>query len=242
MSSTPLAGRLVALVAFPRELFIDATSALERAGAEWQALSSGAAPPANASLVVTTPAVDAGRFRGPVLVVGSLEDISRADLPAGVEFVVGPPLRGDELVLRAAHVLEMQARQRMRRAPAETPVVVAADDDPTTTAIVRAVVSQNAMICHTAADGKTALELVRRHRPGVVVLDVNMPFLGGFEVLAAIRNDSEISATPVVMLTSVQQESDVVRAFSLGADDYVVKPFNPMELLARLKRIVRKAV
>jgi DNA-binding response OmpR family regulator len=67
-----------------------------------------------------------------------------------------------------------------------------------------------------------------------------MPYIDGFEVLSTLRNDPETAEVPIVMLTSVQQESDIVRGFGLGADDYVVKPFNPMELLARIRRLVRR--
>ncbi|HEU5162503.1 MAG TPA: response regulator, partial [Thermoanaerobaculia bacterium] len=96
------------------------------------------------------------------------------------------------------------------------------------------------MDCEIAADGREALERARALVPDAMILDVNMPYLDGFEVLAAMRNESALQDVPVIILTSVQQESDVVRGFALGADDYVVKPFNPMELLARLRRIVEK--
>ena len=82
--------------------------------------------------------------------------------------------------------------------------------------------------------------MIRRVAPSVVVLDVHMPFIDGFNVLTAIRQDPQNDGTAVVMLTSMQQEADVVRAFSLGADDYVVKPFNPLELVARIKRLIKK--
>jgi DNA-binding response OmpR family regulator len=119
-------------------------------------------------------------------------------------------------------------------------VVLAADDDPTTTAIVRAVVTKNAMVCHVARNGAEAIDLARELVPDAIVLDVNMPFRDGFEVLSALREEPRTAAIPVLMLTSVQQEADVVKGFRLGADDYVLKPFNPMELLARIKRLVRR--
>ena len=75
-------------------------------------------------------------------------------------------------------------------------------------------------------------------RPQVAVLDVNMPGMDGFEVLAAIR--AEGIPSRVVLLTARQQETDVIRGFTLGADDYVVKPFSPMELVARLKRLLSR--
>ena len=77
---------------------------------------------------------------------------------------------------------------------------------------------------------------IRELCPHAVVLDVNMPGMDGFQVLAAIRH----AALPVkvIMSTARQNESDVLRGFELGADDYVVKPFNPLELVARLKRLL----
>jgi DNA-binding response OmpR family regulator len=63
--------------------------------------------------------------------------------------------------------------------------------------------------------------------------------MDGFEVLAAVRNDPRIQTVPIVLLTSRQQESDIVRGFGLGADDYIIKPFSPMELMARIRRLLR---
>jgi DNA-binding response OmpR family regulator len=92
------------------------------------------------------------------------------------------------------------------------------------------------MECHLAADGPKALDAVRRLRPQAAILDVNMPGMDGYEVLSAIR--AENLPVRVMLLTARQQESDIIRGFTLGADDYVVKPFSPMELVARLKRLV----
>jgi len=114
--------------------------------------------------------------------------------------------------------------------------VVVADDDPTVLALVRAAIENFGMECVTASDGTTGIDTIRRVRPDAAVLDVNMPGMDGYEVLAAIRGES--IPTRVLLLTARQQESDVIRAFSLGADDYVVKPFSPLELVARLKRLL----
>ena len=76
----------------------------------------------------------------------------------------------------------------------------------------------------------------RRYRPHAAVLDVNMPGMDGYEVLSAVR--AEEIPVRVLLLTARQQESDVIRGFTLGADDYVVKPFSPMELVARMKRLL----
>lgn len=236
-----LNGRPVALVALPRQLMLDVTAALDLAEVVWQASSSAARLDATGvGLIITSAEAAAGleRQRCPVMALASIDAVGKLDPRICDDFVVAPPLDGAELLVRAGNLLVR--RPAAVRSGAAVPVVVAADDDPTTTAIVRAVVTQNGMTCHMGSDGKMALELVRRHRPAVVILDVNMPHLDGLQVLSSIRQDPEIASTPVVMLTSVQQEADVVRAFALGADDYVVKPFNPMELLARLKRIIRK--
>jgi DNA-binding response OmpR family regulator len=119
---------------------------------------------------------------------------------------------------------------------AERTRVVIADDDPTVLALVRTALANFGMECYTAIDGPSALETIRRYRPHAAVLDVNMPGMDGYEVLSAVR--SEGVPVRVLLLTARQQESDVIRGFTLGADDYVVKPFSPMELVARMKRLL----
>jgi CheY-like chemotaxis protein len=114
--------------------------------------------------------------------------------------------------------------------------VVIADDDPTVLLLVRTALQNFGMECVPASDGPQALEIIRRIRPHAAVLDVNMPGMDGYAVLAAIRREG--IPLRVLLLTARQQESDVIRGFTLGADDYVVKPFSPMELVARLKRLL----
>jgi DNA-binding response OmpR family regulator len=103
-------------------------------------------------------------------------------------------------------------------------------------ALVRTALANFSMACVTAPNGSDALEIIRTRRPQAAVLDVNMPGMDGYEVLAAIRRE-EIP-TRVLMLTARQQENDILRGFALGADDYVIKPFSPVELTARLKRLL----
>ena len=121
------------------------------------------------------------------------------------------------------------------RRPSERSRVAIADDDPTVLALVRTALANFGMECYTAVDGPSALETIRAYRPHAAVLDVNMPGMDGYEVLSAVRKE-EIPVR-VLLLTARQQESDVIRGFTLGADDYVVKPFSPMELVARMKRL-----
>jgi DNA-binding response OmpR family regulator len=89
----------------------------------------------------------------------------------------------------------------------------------------------------TAGDGETALELFFEQAPDVVLLDVGLPKVDGFEVLRRIR---QVSDAPVLMLTARGEELDKVRGLEIGADDYVTKPFSPLELLARIKAVLRR--
>jgi CheY-like chemotaxis protein len=114
--------------------------------------------------------------------------------------------------------------------------VLIADDDMTVRMIVRSAIQGAGIKCRMACNGNEALQMARDCRPPAAVLDVNMPGLDGYEVLSAIRN--EALPVRVILLTARQQEADITRGFTLGADDYIVKPFNPAELLARLKRFL----
>ena len=114
--------------------------------------------------------------------------------------------------------------------------IVIADDDVTVRTLVRAVLENEGLRCRLASNGPEALDEIRKQRPQAAVLDVNMPGMDGFEVLAAIRDEG--LPVRVILLTARQHQNDVVRGFSLGADDYIIKPVRPMELVARLKRLL----
>src|ERR1035437_2421823 len=123
-----------------------------------------------------------------------------------------------------------------RRSLSGKPEIVIADDDLHVLAVVRNALQSLGIECRSAVSGPEALNMIRELCPFAAVLDVNMPGMDGFEVLAAIRQ----AALPVkvIMLTARQNERDILRGFELGADDYVVKPFNPLELAARLQRFL----
>jgi len=91
----------------------------------------------------------------------------------------------------------------------------------------------------TAFDGKEGLEKIRSERPNLVVLDVMMPYMDGFEVLKTIRREPETENLPVIMLTAKAQDKDVFEGYHYGADMYLTKPFNPMELVTFVKRIAQ---
>lgn len=91
----------------------------------------------------------------------------------------------------------------------------------------------------TAFDGKEGLEKIRAEKPNLVVLDVMMPYMDGFEVLKALRREPETETLPVIMLTAKAQDKDVFEGYHYGADMYLTKPFNPMELVTFVKRITQ---
>ena len=93
----------------------------------------------------------------------------------------------------------------------------------------------------TAYDGKDGLEKVKSEKPDMLVLDVMMPYMDGFEVLKTLRRDPATDTLPVIMLTAKAQDKDVFEGYHYGADMYLTKPFNPNELLSFVKRIAQGA-
>lgn len=91
----------------------------------------------------------------------------------------------------------------------------------------------------TAYDGKEGLEKVKTEKPDLLVLDVMMPYMDGFEVLKAIRKEPDTEKLPVIMLTAKAQDKDVFEGYHYGADMYLTKPFNPRELVTFVKRIAQ---
>jgi len=115
--------------------------------------------------------------------------------------------------------------------------VLVVDDAPNIVELLRLYLEQAGYATIAAADGPTAIELHRRHRPDLVLLDVMLPGLDGFEVCRAIRREAD---TPILMLTARSDDVDAIVGLELGADDYVTKPFNPRALVARVKAILRR--
>src|SRR5436305_1538010 len=109
--------------------------------------------------------------------------------------------------------------------PAERILVV--DDEPDITALVAYHLARAGYRVSTSANGMDALNAVRTERPGLVVLDLMLPGLSGYEVIEQIRHDPATSELPVIMLTARKDETDRVRGLTLGADDYLTKPFSP---------------
>ena len=116
--------------------------------------------------------------------------------------------------------------------------VLVADDDADLRELIAFTLGQAGYLVIKAADGPAAVRAFETESADLVVLDINMPRLSGFQVCEAIRARSRV---PVMMLTVRGEEEDLVRALDLGADDYLTKPFSPRTLLARIKALLRRA-
>jgi len=117
-------------------------------------------------------------------------------------------------------------------------LILAVDDEPKMTRFMRLNLELEGYAVREATNGLEALDKVREELPDLVLLDVMMPEMSGFETLERIR---EMSNVPVIMLTAKGEEEDKVHGLELGADDYVTKPFSPRELSSRIKALLRRA-
>ena len=116
--------------------------------------------------------------------------------------------------------------------------VLIVEDDRNTAALIKTYLEKEGFKATVAYDGEKALEMIKTANPGFVILDIMLPKMDGWEVCRRLRSFSDV---PVLMLTAREEEIDRVLGLSLGADDYVVKPFSPRELLERVKAILRRA-
>lgn len=122
----------------------------------------------------------------------------------------------------------------------ESSSAVLVEDDEDTAQLLEFMLVREGFIVHVAKDGKRALSLIDSVKPPkVVLLDIMLPFISGFQLLEHIRKKNEWADTSVIMLSSKHDESVIVRAIESGASDYVVKPFNWDELIARIKRFLK---
>lgn len=119
------------------------------------------------------------------------------------------------------------------------PAVLVAEDDEQISYLLRFLLEREGYRVLLARDGNEVIRLIDEiPPPRLAILDIMMPYADGFELLARIRAKPDWRDTPVIMLTARSQEKDIVRALDMGASDYVVKPFLPEELKARIRRLV----
>ena len=118
--------------------------------------------------------------------------------------------------------------------------ILVVEDDPVTARFVRSLLVEKGYEVLSADDGERAVSLAATLLPDLVITDLVMPYRDGFDVVRALRNDARTKAMPVIVLSMRDREEDIVRGLEQGADDYVVKPFNARELLARVRKQLQR--
>jgi two-component system, OmpR family, phosphate regulon response regulator PhoB len=159
-------------------------------------------------------------------------------------------MKGGELVQRIRHVAVTHGRLTRRRvqgqlqdvtdAATTAERVLVVDDEPDIVALVAYHLAKSGYSVSTATSGTDGLAAAKREKPALVVLDLMLPGLSGLEVMEELRGDSATSGIAVLMLTARREESDRIKGLTLGADDYLTKPFSPQELVLRVAAILRR--
>ncbi|WP_245932525.1 response regulator transcription factor [Isoalcanivorax indicus] len=121
------------------------------------------------------------------------------------------------------------------------PLVLLVEDDPLVGELLEYLLGREGFAVHWSRDGRAAHEQIASGRAFAgAVLDVMLPYVDGYSLVRQLRDSEAHAGIPILMLTARAQEQDVVRALDLGADDYLVKPFQPGELTARLRRLMKR--
>ena len=178
----------------------------------------------------------------PVLVVGPSQTVLEG---AGGAYrwprdLLHDPWSEAELLVRLFRLLEPHGRPPDvgDRESRMEPLVLLADDDPELIALVDVTLRNDGIRCRTADNGLTALRMARELVPDLILLDIRMPAMNGFEVLETIRRDPNLQTLPVILLTGCDDPADFVRGGELHADQYLGKPVSPNTLLNRVKRLL----
>lgn len=119
--------------------------------------------------------------------------------------------------------------------------ILVVDDDKQIVRLVKTYLEQAQYRVLTAHDGEDALRVIRRERPDLVVLDLQLPGQDGWEITRRMRTDEALQTIPILMLTARVEDADKILGLELGADDYLTKPFNPREVVARVRAILRRS-
>jgi two-component system alkaline phosphatase synthesis response regulator PhoP len=119
--------------------------------------------------------------------------------------------------------------------------ILVVDDDKEIVRLVRSYLEKAGYSVLVAYDGETALHSLRREKPDLLVLDLMLPDRDGWDITRLIRNDDHLAAMPIIMLTARVEDSDKIVGLEIGADDYITKPFNPREVVARVRALLRRS-
>jgi CheY-like chemotaxis protein len=171
----------------------------------------------------------------------SIERIASALSPPLLDLAIGaadaPQGSTLETLIEQADLALAEDRVRRGQGTSRRLTVLVAEDDPDVMRIVDARLKSAGYLTLLAFDGQQALDVIDKNAPAVLLLDMMMPKLTGFDVLTRMRERPNRPRT--IVLSGRGRDEDVTRAFELGADDYVTKPFNPDELIARVARLTR---
>jgi DNA-binding response OmpR family regulator len=118
--------------------------------------------------------------------------------------------------------------------------ILVVDDDRDIVRLVRSYLEKAGYQVLTAYDGESALQVLRSEKPQLLILDLMLPDKDGWDVARLVRADSNIAATPIIMLTARVEDNDKIVGLEIGADDYITKPFNPREVVARVRALLRR--
>lgn len=118
--------------------------------------------------------------------------------------------------------------------------ILVVDDDRDIVRLVRSYLEKAGYQILTAYDGDTALKILKAEKPQLLILDLMLPDKDGWDVVRLVRSDSQIAATPIIMLTARVKDTDKIVGLEIGADDYITKPFNPREVVARVRALLRR--
>ena len=121
------------------------------------------------------------------------------------------------------------------------PTVLVVDDDPVILRLLQVNFELEGIEVAIAVDGEEGLKMIQNDPPDLVISDIMMPKVNGLELLAALRSSPDTASMPVILLSAKAQVADVQRGLELGADDYVTKPFDPLELIDRVYKVLAKS-
>jgi len=138
-------------------------------------------------------------------------------------------------------VISLVTRHVSRYNPLMSQRILVVDDDRQIVRLVQSYLQQAGFTVLTAYDGEEALHAIRREKPDLVVLDLMLPKRDGLEITRLMRSDEVLATIPILMLTARVDDVDKILGIELGADDYVTKPFNPQEVVVRVKAILRRS-
>jgi DNA-binding response OmpR family regulator len=247
-----LAGKRFALFGFQQDEGASLTRVIERYQAFSRTLISGTFPSAEVvrpfdAVILNAMTVPSALppWNRPFLLIGPQSSLMELQpvRDGAVEFLFSPWTE-QELVLRLYRALHRTSQAEEQRVVTNSTKrrVLVVDDDSTMRELVKRTVQRAGLECRVAADGDQALQIARSWHPDLAVVDVEMPGKNGFDVLSSLRGDLLTVDIPVILLTACQQDQEVIRGLQLGANDYVVKPFDPAVLMVRVRKLLRDNV